>query len=128
MKSEKDNEIKELKRVNEKLKTFHKELDDQVNDLLQKHKSLKQGLFAFLEIEQLDANTLIAASEDHEFKKVAAYKEKIELLYPEFLSVWENSSEQIGKIDLINLLKKEIETVFKVADAGDNDFEKKNEN
>jgi hypothetical protein len=112
----KEHEITELKTANQKLKEFHRELDEQVDSLLKKFKDIKEGLNAFLEIEQLNAQTLIEASEDHEMIKVKSFKDKVELLQPRFLQVWDNYNKQIGKIELLSLLQKEFETVFKVVE------------
>jgi len=108
--------IKELEEVNAKLKIFHAELDDQIDKMLQKYKDLKKGLFAFLEIEQTNAQTLIEASED-----IDEVKKRLKLTKEKQISVWDNYNKQIGKAELVSLLKKEIETVFKVADSDDSD-------
>jgi len=108
--------IKELEEVNAKLKIFHAELDDQIDKMLQKYKDLKKGLFAFLEIEQTNAQTLIEASED-----IDEVKKRLKLTKEKQISVWDNYNRQQGKAELVALLKKEIETVFKVADSDDSD-------
>jgi len=108
--------IKELEEVNAKLKIFHAELDDQIDKMLKTYKDLKKGLFAFLEIEQTNAQTLIEASED-----IDEVKKRLKLTKEKQISVWDNYNKQIGKAELVSLLKKEIETVFKVADSDDSD-------
>ena len=112
-----EKKIKELELINSKLKIFHAELDDQTDKMLQKYKSLKEGLFAFLEIEQANAHILIEATKEHDIVKYNLSKKKLDNMQ----LVWDEYNKQIGKAELVSLLKKEIETVFKVADSDDSD-------
>ena len=68
---------------------------------------------AFLEIEQANAEALLEATKDHEIVKFKLANSKQN---DNTALIWDEYMKQQGKIELLELLKVEFETVFKVSE------------